>query len=1290
MEIWRVLNDMLLNRAIVIRNGALRLESDAFFSYNIADEEYLNLITALKGFNINSAFIGSDYFHRWGSGYSLFVAENIRRDFNLRSSFTNIEKIINCELSSDFRKNLLRSSLTGFWRRIILLNENCEEDLWFTLLAESGQILPKPKSLLSTLLYETKIKNSWFDISKDMQVNDGDFVKFYNTLCFYKKDLYNDCDKKYWASLFHLCEAQAIYSEFKLNVFNKLKLSLDISDQSLLYEIKEIGLNWFGNDTSNEGFKNSETVILNDSSTISDYETYFRRKISSDDRYSFIGNYAREFSDELYELISNQIGNYRTVNGYINLLKKHPAIFSIYLAREIARLTGQTNGTLEIYPILAQTLKLSSNDISVEHRTVLWKAFRQACIALGLNVSPRTEGNLYMSDEYLLKAGIPDAFLPDLVRKVFQLARQIGLPSSDDSEEMSRWQDILIYQLVPPFPQTVTRFLKLDRNCFYLTAIKKIFEGKEPAADWENVIHQEIENIPNNNNPKSIGVPFLNYRDGQIGIVIQPCGNTAWDIDIRSIDEDIISTNYESTHWEMFIPLDWYPLAKLVKLVKKDSDFEHSLSVWEDERNNRFLLFTKNGEFITSSSLGDLEQILQVAPNEYFLISRFEPLNLEAHQLSHMPEIFCSEFTLSSGSSICIANNGFTLQAFKSESCEWLGVSVISLEGDEVFASTGLKVKISLPDDCVYQLVMSTPNQTNIQWEIADSGAQINLFDASNSWSPAVRKVKLTLNKQNKKIASWSRWVWIGLMRVENLSIFHFVNSPLNFNPNTSKHVTRYDNRIEASTAEPWFSIAFDLPRLTLSWRKPVLYLELEDRVDGIVNTNCINIGSHVSVTHSSQRSLNIYHYLEGEVIFNDLCQKVNFDKSGHYKLPLANLLGWTENGTGTLQYRSPQGNLVDLIQLTPPSIMGFNVNYVNNQRINIQLTCTNPLVNVVLKIKNISNNKCFIIPIGHTPEAIQLRLGGAVHLAGEMENINTWNYKIAIFEANLWDDGVWFIDIESGSQNNHQALRTIAGYKIGFSLIVSGKVMLNDYNIEFHNIYLLLNNITYILWQCYDDGQSGSLRLLSNIWRRLIDKIVLDEREIKRLLELIHAIPTDQSIGVFNRSPNIIFYKNVLLAQSSDCYENIDDRGRPLLSCLKLLGAADSVDFENEHYNKFYDNFRRRQDSHDVVDASNGRLLCITLFRLIRQNINNFRWNNYNLIFMQHNDEFLDDLERLISALALASRLQARYEHTYLAYIEREAIERGINFSLAINYISIVGEDLLGFYLLYWERNIN
>jgi hypothetical protein len=84
---------------------------------------------------------------------------------------------------------------------------------------------------------------------------------------------------------------------------------------------------------------------------------------------------------------------------------------------------------------------------------------------------------------------------------------------------------------------------------------------------------------------------------------------------------------------------------------------------------------------------------------------------------------------------------------------------------------------------------------------------------------------------------------------------------------------------------------------------------------------------------------------------------------------------------------------------------------------------------------------------------------------------------------------------------------------------------------------------------------------------------------------------------------------------------------------------------------------------------------------RLVNQQLNN------NQLY-----ENINSLELLISMLALASRLDALdYENNYFDQISVVANQNVANISLkdVLTYTFTVGEDLLGFYLLFWELTL-
>jgi hypothetical protein len=201
----------------------------------------------------------------------------------------------------------------------------------------------------------------------------------------------------------------------------------------------------------------------------------------------FLGLLGETISKDAQVEIDGAISSDSTIDGYIRLLYRYPALFSIHLTSTLMAGMGQT-GNFELYPHIRKALQLSK-ELTVDETEALWLAFRRAALGLGLEVSPRVSGHHYMADTYLRQAGVPLAFADDLAEKMLSFAKSAGLPDGDDPEGIIRWQAALELKLGPPFSRVAQKAVTFDTQGFYTRCFIKVHESGSASQSANTLEH---------------------------------------------------------------------------------------------------------------------------------------------------------------------------------------------------------------------------------------------------------------------------------------------------------------------------------------------------------------------------------------------------------------------------------------------------------------------------------------------------------------------------------------------------------------------------------------------------------------------------------------------------------------------------------------------------------------------------------------------------------------------------------------------------------------------------------
>jgi hypothetical protein len=1351
---------MLLNGIIQNAKGA---ETDAnprfLFEYTIDNKQYVDIKNSLRFYYHHCENTDSVEYKLWAALFCLFASKT------KEPTWEEFENLLNLNFDRQQREGLVNFGLKDFWGRS-LLQKNDILDYQGSLIAESGNTVKTPKTLLNEFL------SVGYDFSQHNYIvrKKPEYEELQNSLIFYKSYALDDShlaeEVIAWAAAFCLFVAETYQNNTssKTNwAWEDFESLIDCDfDDEIRENLLRLGLEKFWGGTVNS--KNLllslgitevvSTIAVDDVTNANDvteidspqavanppeeepvnpstqkpltgldlYENDLKLKISQNS-YPFLGLYGIELTVSIRTAIQDEIAKLGgTVNSYIQRLNTHPAIFSVYLAKSIADGAGQNAGALEIYPVIESAINIPP--ISIQDRVRLWQAFRNACKSLGMKISPKTAGPLFMSDEYLLQAGIPEAFLPDVTTKMFNLANRIGLPSYDP-QQFQQWQNTFNNSLVPPFPQTAKRSLLLDEDGFYIKKFIELYQaGKATPTNpskTESIMLGAIKIAQDGGTgilpiakPK-LEVPQFIFRDTQIGVLLPSSEtNQTWEITTTDQYQFQSTFKYQIHLDEQFIPFGWSPLILKVEVKNVDSELSLDFNVWEEnDSTDRFLLFSESGEIHTTSSKNDIEK-LQLEIGRYVLFSRFEP-NEHYVPISQQPNVFKSEIDLAAGQQIQISNN-FIVETLNVATMSWTGNSVRSNEGTEIFPSENLILTVNVPQDKqIYRVVLSSDAGNSIWLDVTHLNDIFNLSDkfTQNDWQPCVTRlvVKLILvGGNNKTVASSSLWVWIGLKNVNGRITFYCDALPKNFDQAQSQDFLIENNNLTyIKNQHPHFSFVFNRlngQSLTLTWRKPHIFLQLEDVINGLATVTPIAIGTEnkVATTHNSQRKLRIFYNLDGTLSMGGFNQQVNFSRYGEYTLSLASLLGNVKPGNNILRYASPKGVSVDLITLVEPSVTNFDVIANVGQTKTIHINYTNSIDNLRLVFTELSANKTHEVMVGKTPGVLKLPFGATVHFTAEMIDANNWQHILTIDYQNLVD-GVWFVDFETEQFGGEwKKLTNSVGHVVGFGLLMQNGVLLNDQPHQFipATNLLLLNSITQKLSVRYENEAWQYLKWLNTLWNRLIRTTHLVANNIAPLLNLL-GIPLQQSDEIPQQ--HILAAFPQLLAQSADCYANLDTQNNLLLLYLRTFSNVKNIDIQKlKNSDRYFEAQQKLEERYNntLPNAGDSLGFALNLSQklnnpallnvIFNPNLNNLP-NAGNFVLAPLGNPVLDDLEKLLSILAFASRLDAsngnnNYGEQIKVVANNIAENRDI-FLKILSYIFTIGEDLLGFYLLYWEANL-
>lgn len=357
--------------------------------------------------------------------------------------------------------------------------------------------------------------------------------------------------------------------------------------------------------------------------------------------YPYLGLYSSDFSSKSREFLHKQTKlKNKPVDEFILGLRKWPAIYACYLTLHVAESYGDETGR-EVYPAISQAVFASRQELTTHDRKALWLAYRRACLRLGLAVSSRQSGTNYMVNEYLQQSGVPVNYVEDLVKRMIRYAKKIGLPSDDNPQAIQQWTRSFADKLTSSVSVTVRNAIENDEHGFYLRLFLKLIDNPElhaPELELEVIMAKTIVEIGASQltGARHLSLPRLLWLDNGLAIELPAGEASTWQV---QLDDESIT---QAGKYELqLMPLQTI-LYKTITLSDSNSKNKYSFNLWPDHRDNRLLVFSASGEFLTHAQLSADNASLALEPGHYQLVSRFKPTGLESEVecLSEEPNLY--------------------------------------------------------------------------------------------------------------------------------------------------------------------------------------------------------------------------------------------------------------------------------------------------------------------------------------------------------------------------------------------------------------------------------------------------------------------------------------------------------------------------------------------------------------------------------------------------------------------------------------------------------------------------
>jgi len=734
---------------------------------------------------------------------------------------------------------------------------------------------------------------------------------------------------------------------------------------------------------------------------------------------------------------------------FIDLMDTYPAVFSTLLVVQLLEDFGE-HGHFEVYPVFK---KIFGRDLTQNQREKLWRTFRIACLfELGISISPRRSGPHFMVREYLRQVGLPLRYVDQFTKKALRYVNQTGLPDLDDPELLKIWQEGLVTRLTP---MTVKEAIQRDDICYHSQMfIRNLLEdrnGSTGTSRIESALIKAIESGPDVRKTKRAGIPRIIFREFEYGVLLPGSQESVqWEIKVETNGR-----TYTSRNDDRFIAFD--AALPLDVLITNDEGFSCSYPLWQDQKDNRLLIFSMpEGKFMVSASLAEKEVFFD--PGKYLVLARFVPEGeSELEMFSESPEIYAYNISLAPGETYAIQRGPAKIQ-IKAEEKPVLYFNqdpLRGVRGNELYRAGGLKLEIIIPKE-----MMSVDKKFVIKMTSKSLGDEIELpfpIQEENQfvlnigkvmekfWDPGVSRVLFEVFREDIKrsLVRKSAVLWNGLDRMKNRARFFCIHLPKNLMEDSCENLES-DRETKSITFKDetnrFFKMAFeDGPRLLFfTWSVPGIFLSLRDYAREGQNDKGLKIGETISINTSSRKVLTIFSSEPALLKIGTYEAQIDFTRLGSKKIPLSGMVEYLEPGHDALLYISEKyTSPIRLLHFVSPfEAKSYSVTSGLGQR-KIEVTIRPALQALRLSMKNLTDGNTFNtdIPLEQIGQTDRFEILPDIHATFFKVSPNECTVH---FPDNGWPSGLWLTSFMIKAENRWGALTDSKGAVFADGLVSS------------------------------------------------------------------------------------------------------------------------------------------------------------------------------------------------------------------------------------------------------------
>ncbi|OQK17982.1 hypothetical protein AU255_09030 [Methyloprofundus sedimenti] len=895
--------------------------------------------------------------------------------------------------------------------------------------------------------------------------------------------------------------------------------------------------------------------------------------------YPYLGLYRASFTTKMREFLDKQARlKSKPVNEYIHALRKWPAIYACYLTLHVAENYGDET-VRGVYPAIGFAISGTRQELSTHDREALWLAYRQACLKLGLAVSSRQSGTNYMVNEYLQQSGVPVNYVEDLVKRMIRYAKKVGLPSDDNPQAIQQWMSAFAERLKTPVSITVRNAIENDEHGFYLRLFLRLIDSPELSAsesELETIMAKTITDFGAEqlSNVGQLSLPRLLWLDNGFALELPAGESSIWTV---QLDDESISQvgKYEL----QLIPLQRtdYKAINLSDEAKNT----YSFNLWPDHKDNRLLVFSEQGEFITQAQLSAESNVLALAPGHYQFVSRFRPKGLDAEIecLAEGPDLYGLEVDLRPEQKLSLQRGHASLlvQADAKPYVGLIGQSYHDTKGHEIYASAGLKLGVSLPAEYLKQtesgyVVRLVPGDSGEACEItinpADSGlVELALSTQAKQWKAGLTRLLIELKRGDiaRPIARLSVLFWNGLVSVKNANQFYCDRLPENLLSAESDNSATYEKYVSYKDAhQRSFGLCFQLSehkKISLAWFVQGVFISLKDYSNGQYSERILQKNTPLTVNNASRALLEVFSSTPGVLQLGRFSKNIGV-KNKTLRLHLSSLVEYLTPESHILQFTA-HGSLVAeplLNLMTSNELLSFRVSRVDDFQL-VAMSLSHVVSVFRLTAVDQLTGQCVSVEL--VPDDVS-----NLHNASRLANVTSsteGDIRHYLLECPIsnWSSGAWVITLEVKVNNRWGFLCNARQDHYAFGLLVnaSGHSLLPS-DIEallsfLSNSELLpvLRRVHLALLICYAQESWDEIAWLKSLWLYLVHRLKPQTGEL--LLESLHLAaqyPPDTAssgwVPILSLGATIPW----IFSCSADAYKGFEHRRENLLLAFKVF----------------------------------------------------------------------------------------------------------------------------------------